>query len=161
MKYNKNKTDVRKSDQVLEYYSFLMELMKWCKQIVFHVFDLAMVNTTHKTNRKKIALQLFYKEVNNTDIWGKKFKDSYGIFLPADKLQFNSLYQITTKIKGEQVLLLLPSVNSNPDQANSYTKRILKSTFMQQSIRRLVQLYQFSDQIQESPVVIHKQKCSS
>jgi hypothetical protein len=32
---------------------------------------------------------------------------------------------------------------------------------MQQSIRRLVQLYQFSDQIQESPVVIHKQKCSS
>jgi hypothetical protein len=25
--------------------------------------------------------------------------------------------------KGEKVLLLLPSVNSHPDQANSYTKR--------------------------------------
>jgi hypothetical protein len=48
MNYNKNKTYVKKSD----YYSFLTKLVKWWKEVVFHVFDSAMVNTTNKKNRK-------------------------------------------------------------------------------------------------------------
>jgi hypothetical protein len=60
--YNKNKTGVERSDQILSHYSFARKTIKWWMQLFFHIFDLAVVNahTLHtKTSKKKISLELF------------------------------------------------------------------------------------------------------
>lgn len=62
--YNK-KTDMEKSDQTLDYFSFQREKIKWWK-FIFHHLDLAIVNGyilyIPKTMQKN-PLQCFYKIV--------------------------------------------------------------------------------------------------
>jgi hypothetical protein len=64
--YNKYKTGVDRSDQMLSYYSFARKTIKWWKKLFFHLFDLAVLNAhiLHtKTNKKKITLEIFYEKV--------------------------------------------------------------------------------------------------
>jgi hypothetical protein len=64
--YNKYKTGVDRSDQMLSYYSFERKMIKWWKKFFFHPFDLAIVNAhiLHtKTNKKKLPLEIFYEKV--------------------------------------------------------------------------------------------------
>jgi hypothetical protein len=64
--YNKYKTGVDRSDQMLSYYSFERKTIKWWKRVFFHLFDLAIVNAhiLHtKTNKKKLPLEIFYEKV--------------------------------------------------------------------------------------------------
>jgi len=64
--YNKYKTGVDRSDQMLSHYSFDRKTIKWCKKLFFHLFDLVVV-TSHilhnKTRKKKMLLEIFYKKV--------------------------------------------------------------------------------------------------
>jgi len=60
--YNKYKTGVDRSDQMLSYYSFERKTMKWWKKLFFHLFDLAVVNAHilhNKTSNKKMSLEIF------------------------------------------------------------------------------------------------------
>jgi hypothetical protein len=64
--YNKYKTGVDRSDQMLSYYSFERKMIKWRKKLFFHLSDLAIVNAhiLHtNTNKKKLSLQIFYEKV--------------------------------------------------------------------------------------------------
>jgi hypothetical protein len=64
--YNKYKTGVDRSDQMLSYYSFERKTIKWWKKLFFHLFDLAIVHThiLHtKSNKKNLSLEIFYKKV--------------------------------------------------------------------------------------------------
>ena len=64
--YNKYKTGVDRSDQMLSYYSFSRKTIKWWKKLFFHLFDLAMVNSHilhNKSSKKKISLEMFYEKV--------------------------------------------------------------------------------------------------
>jgi hypothetical protein len=64
--YNKYKTGVDRSDQMLSYYSFERKTIKWWKKLFFHLFDLAIVNAhiLHtKTSKKKLSLEILYEKV--------------------------------------------------------------------------------------------------
>jgi len=64
--YNKCKSVVDRSDQMLSYYSFERKVIKWWKKLFFHLFDLAVVNAhilDTKTNKKKILLEIFSEKV--------------------------------------------------------------------------------------------------
>jgi len=64
--YNKYKTDVDRSDQMLSYYSFERKTIKWWKKLFFHLFDLAIVNAHifhNKTSKKKMSLEVFYEKI--------------------------------------------------------------------------------------------------
>jgi hypothetical protein len=54
LNYNKYKTGVDRSDQMLSYYSFSRKTIKWWKKLFFHLFDLAMVNscTTNQATKE-------------------------------------------------------------------------------------------------------------
>jgi hypothetical protein len=55
--YNKYKTGVDRSDQMLSYYSFQRKTIKWWKKLFFHLFNLAVVNAHilhNKTSKKKM-----------------------------------------------------------------------------------------------------------
>ena len=63
--YNKYKTGVDRSDQMLSYYSFERKTIKWWKKLFFHLFDLAVVNAHilhNKTSNKKMS-EIFYEKV--------------------------------------------------------------------------------------------------
>ena len=56
--YNKYKTGVDRSDQMLSYYSFERKTIKWWKKLFFCLFDLVEVNShiLHtKTSKKKVG----------------------------------------------------------------------------------------------------------
>jgi len=64
--YNKYKTGVDRSDQMLSYYSFERKTIKWWKKHFFRLFDLVVVNAHilhNKTSKKKISLEIFYEKV--------------------------------------------------------------------------------------------------
>ena len=64
--YNKYKTGVDRSNQMLSYYSFERKTIKWWKKLFFHLFDLAVVNAHilhNKTSKKKMSLEIFYEKV--------------------------------------------------------------------------------------------------
>jgi hypothetical protein len=64
--YNKYKTGVDRSDQMLPYYSFEKTTIKWWKKLYFHLFDLAIDNAHilhNKTSKKKMSLEIFYEKV--------------------------------------------------------------------------------------------------
>jgi len=66
MDYNKYKTGVDRSDQMLSYYSFERKTIKWWKKLFFHLFDLGVVNAHilhNKTSKKKMSLEIFYEKV--------------------------------------------------------------------------------------------------
>jgi hypothetical protein len=50
--YNKYKTGVDRSDQMLAYYSFEM-MIKWWKKLSFHLFDLVVVNAHILHNKQE------------------------------------------------------------------------------------------------------------
>jgi hypothetical protein len=78
--YNKYKTGVDRSDQMLSYYSLERKTIKWWKKLFFHLFDLAIVNAhiLHtKTNKKKLLLEIFYE---------KLLKDC--LLVPAQNLKY-------------------------------------------------------------------------
>ena len=55
--YNKYKTGVDGSDQMLSYYSFERKTIKWWEKLFFHLFDLVVANAHilhSKTSQKKI-----------------------------------------------------------------------------------------------------------
>jgi len=53
--YNKNKTGVDRSDQMLSYYTFSRKRVKWWKKLFFHLLYLAVVNAhiLYKKSSKK------------------------------------------------------------------------------------------------------------
>jgi hypothetical protein len=59
--YNKYKTGVDRSDQMLSYYSFATKTIKWWKKLFFHLFDLAVV--TPKETRKKLRWKFSTKKL--------------------------------------------------------------------------------------------------
>jgi hypothetical protein len=64
--YNKYKTGVDRSDQMLSYYSFVRKSIKWWKKLFFHLFDQVMVNPHilhKKSSKKKMSLEMFYEKV--------------------------------------------------------------------------------------------------
>jgi len=64
--YNKYKIGVDRSDQMLSYYSFERKTIKWWKKLIFHLFDLVIVNAHilhNKTSKKKMSLEVFYEKV--------------------------------------------------------------------------------------------------
>jgi len=64
--YNKNKTGVDKSDQMLSYYTFSRKTVKWWKKLFFHLFELAVVNAHilyKKSRKEKMSLEIFYGKV--------------------------------------------------------------------------------------------------
>jgi len=64
--YNKYKTGVDRSDQMLSYYSFERKTIKWWKKLFFRLFDLVVVNAHilhNKTSKKKMSLEIFYEKV--------------------------------------------------------------------------------------------------
>ena len=64
--YNKYKTGVDRSDQMLSYYSFERKTIKWWKKLFFHLFDLAVVNAHilyNKASNKQMSLEIFYEKV--------------------------------------------------------------------------------------------------
>jgi hypothetical protein len=64
--YNRYKTGVDRSDQMLFYYSFSRKTIKWWKKLFFHLFDLAVVNVHilhSKSSKKKMLLEMFYEKV--------------------------------------------------------------------------------------------------
>jgi len=64
--YNKYKTGVDRSDQMLSYYSSERKTIKWWKKLFFHLFDLVIVNAHilhNKTSKKKMSLEVFYEKV--------------------------------------------------------------------------------------------------
>ena len=64
--YNRYKTGVDRSDQMLYYYSFERKTIKWWKKLFFHLFDLAVVNAHilhNKTSKKKMSPEIFYEKV--------------------------------------------------------------------------------------------------
>jgi maltodextrin utilization protein YvdJ len=64
--YNKYKTGVDRSDQMLSYYSFERKTIKWWKKLFFRLFDLVVVNAHvlhHNTSKKKMSLEIFYEKV--------------------------------------------------------------------------------------------------
>ena len=50
--YNKYKTGVDRSDQMLSYYSFERKTIKWWEKLFFHLFDLVVVNA-HKQQKQQ------------------------------------------------------------------------------------------------------------
>ena len=64
--YNKNKTGVDRSDQMLSYYTFSRKTVKWWKKLFFHLLDLAVVNAHilyKKSSKEKMSLEIFYEKV--------------------------------------------------------------------------------------------------
>ena len=64
--YNKYKTGVDRSDQMLSYYTFSRKTVKWWKKLFFHLFDLAVVNAHilhNKSREEKMPLEIFYEKV--------------------------------------------------------------------------------------------------
>src|SRR5215472_11316567 len=64
--YNKNKTGVDKSDQMLSYYTFSRKTVKWWKKLFFHLFELAVVNAHilyKKSRKEKLSPEIFYGKV--------------------------------------------------------------------------------------------------
>jgi hypothetical protein len=64
--YNKYKTGVDRSDQMLSYYSFGRKSIKWWRKLFFHLFDLVMVNAHilhKKSSKEKMSLEMFYAKV--------------------------------------------------------------------------------------------------
>jgi hypothetical protein len=64
--YNKHKTGVDRSDQMLSYYSIERKTIIWWKKLFFHIFDLAVVNACilhNKTSKKKMSLDIFNEKV--------------------------------------------------------------------------------------------------
>ena len=64
--YNKNKTGVVRSDQMLSYYTFSRKTVKWWKKLFFHLLDLAVVNAHilyKKSSKGKMSLEIFYENV--------------------------------------------------------------------------------------------------
>lgn len=61
--YNKCKSVVDRSDQMLSYYSFERNTIKWWKKLLFHVFDVAAHVLHAETKEKKILLGIFYRRV--------------------------------------------------------------------------------------------------
>ena len=64
--YNKNKTGVDRSDQMLSYYTFSRMTVKWWKKLFFHLLDLAVVNAHilyKKSSKEKMSLEIFYEKV--------------------------------------------------------------------------------------------------
>jgi len=64
--YNKYKTGVDRSDQMLSYYSFERKTIKWWKKLFFRLVDLVVVNSHilhKKTSKKKMSLEIFYEKV--------------------------------------------------------------------------------------------------
>jgi hypothetical protein len=62
----KYKTGVDRSDQMLSYYSFERKTRKWWEKLLFHLFDLVIVNAHifhNKTSKKKVSLEVFYEKV--------------------------------------------------------------------------------------------------
>jgi len=55
--YNKYKTGVDRSDQMLAYYSFQMKTIKWWKKLSFHLFNLVVVNAhiLHNKQEKNVT----------------------------------------------------------------------------------------------------------
>ena len=63
--YNKYKTGVDRSDQMLSYYSSGRKTIKWWKRLFFRLFDLIVVNAHilhNKTSKKKMLLEIFYEK---------------------------------------------------------------------------------------------------
>jgi len=60
---SKYKTGVDRSDQMLSYYSFETNTIKWWKKLLFHVFDVAAHVLHAETKEKKILLGIFYRRV--------------------------------------------------------------------------------------------------
>ena len=64
--YNKYKTGVDRSNQMLSYYSFERKTIKWWKKLFFRLFDLVLFNAHilhNKTSNKKMLLEIFYEKV--------------------------------------------------------------------------------------------------
>jgi hypothetical protein len=64
--YNKYKTGVDRSDQMLSYYSFERKTIKWWKKLFFYLFDLVVVNAHilhNKSSNNKMSLGIFYEKV--------------------------------------------------------------------------------------------------
>ena len=65
MDFNKYKTGVDRSDQMLAYYSFERKTIKLWEKLFFHLFDLIVVNAHilhNKTSKKKMSLENFYEK---------------------------------------------------------------------------------------------------
>jgi len=63
--YNKYKTGVDRSDQVLSHYLFERKTIKWWKKLFLHLFDLVVVSAHilhNKTSKKEMSLEIFYKK---------------------------------------------------------------------------------------------------
>ena len=66
--YNKYKTGVDRSDQMLSHYSFERKTIKWWKKLSFHLFDQVVVivvnaHILHNKRSKKMSLEIFYGKV--------------------------------------------------------------------------------------------------
>jgi len=60
--YNKYKTGVDRSDQMLAYYSLERKTINWWKKLIFHLVDLVVFNAQilhNKTCKKKMSLEVF------------------------------------------------------------------------------------------------------
>jgi hypothetical protein len=69
--YNKYKTSVDRSDQMLSYYSFERKTIKWWKKLFFRLFDLVVVNARilhNKTSKKKRRWKFSMKK-SPKDCW--------------------------------------------------------------------------------------------
>ena len=63
--YNKYKTGVDRSDQVLSHYLFERKTIKWWKKLFLHLFDLVVVSAHilhNKTSKKEMSLEIFCKK---------------------------------------------------------------------------------------------------
>jgi hypothetical protein len=64
--YNKYKTGVDRSDQMLSHYLFERKTIKWWKELFLHLFDMVVVSAHilhNKTSKKEMLLEIFYKKV--------------------------------------------------------------------------------------------------
>jgi hypothetical protein len=81
--YNKYNIGVDKSDQMLSYYSFQRNSVKWWKKLFFHLFNLALVNAhiLHwKKCTKKFRLLKFIEKWQKGlfPTWEEKSRSSHG-----------------------------------------------------------------------------------
>jgi len=63
--YNKYKTGVDLSDQMLSCYSFERKTVNWWKKVSFHLFNLVVANAHilhNKTSKKKMLLEIFHEK---------------------------------------------------------------------------------------------------
>jgi hypothetical protein len=108
---------------VLAHYSFLMELIKWCKQVVFHVFDLAMVNTTHKMNRKNPTVAILQSGWQHRDVGQEIRRHLRNIPTSRQTAVQFSVPNSSIKKRVNRYYYYCPVWTQNPDRANSYTKK--------------------------------------